>query len=143
MVTSHLSCRAYALHDGILLGPPSHHTHCLVASSVAVCPPQLFYSLNQLADQCRDKWDRRPVSSIATSSTTSTPIEESLRQHRLPPFTHNKLVFEINRSRTYAFREVEDKVENDERTRCFHVSEARMWAPSQMVVRRGCRWYFG
>jgi len=65
---------------------------------------------------------------VATSSTTETVMEASICQLRFPPFSFNKLIHELNRSRTYHFKEVTCPGEYDgnqcERMRIFHVGES-------------------
>ena len=92
------------------------------------CDGQLFGSLNEFADQCRDKHDRRHLSAMSTSSVTSTAIEESMRKLRLPPFSFNKLVRQLDRSRTYGFVEVDTCLHPDgnKRVRRFQVIEVMM-----------------
>lgn len=104
---------------------------------------QLFHSLNEYADSCRDKWDRRPVSSMATSTTTSMAIEESIRQLRLPAYNFNKLVHELDRSRVYAFKEVPNSLDGggdqcDERVRCFQVGGGGGMVASWPLYRVRC-----
>ena len=88
-------------------GPGTTGPFTSIHRAVHLLLSQLFESLNAYADECRRKCDRRGVGSISTSTTTNTALEECTRQLRLPPFTFNKLVKELDRSRTYKYLELD------------------------------------
>jgi hypothetical protein len=74
---------------------------------------QLFFTLNEFADTCREKLKHRHHHAISTVNVTGTVMEASIKALRLPPFTTNKLVHELNRSRIYHAAEDRDTASND------------------------------
>jgi hypothetical protein len=67
---------------------------------------QLFYTLNEFADTCRDKFMHRHSHAVATTTAGGTALEASILDLRLPAFTTKKLIHEVQKARFYHARMV-------------------------------------